>query len=234
MYHRAVFCASAVPDDAPDIRTSTVDPPYNALSSAPSYKRRVRMMDPFSLQRVPMLSLLLLSFGPCTEARWQAEPSTPRAPMTHASSTQDKALNADKKIDATSTQDGLVSVTHGTLFKDGPTQAKRIGSAEVFGLPTGIDSDVRAAKHAGIKIHVKTLPIGFSVYHDMVFEIRSQATAVGESVTFRLPSVQSDEEFKKLTVLYLDEDYLVPGTLTWHVSDNAPRSDFKARTLRAG
>jgi hypothetical protein len=192
------------------------------------------MIDPFSLQRALMLSLLLLSFGPCSEARCQAERSTQRAPIAHASTAQDKALSADKKTDATSTEDAVVSVTHVTLYKDGAIHAKRIGSAELFGLPAGIDNDRRAAERAGMKIQVKTLPIGFSVYHDNVFEIRTQAIAVGESITFRLPSVQSEEEFKKLTVLYLDEDSLVPGTLKWQISDKTPRANFSARTLSAG
>jgi uncharacterized repeat protein (TIGR01451 family) len=104
----------------------------------------------------------------------------------------------------------------------------------MFELPAGMEGEQKGAEQAGMKIRVKSLPIGFSVYHDMVFEIRTQATAVGESVKFRLPSVPNEEEFKKLRVLYLDEDPLVPGTLKWQISDNPPRANFEERTLTAG
>lgn len=37
-------------------------------------------------------------------------------------------------------------------------------------------------------------------------------------LTFRVPSIQSEEEFKKLIVLYLDETELLPGALEWKTS----------------
>lgn len=87
---------------------------------------------------------------------------------------------------------------------------------------------------AGMKIRVDDLPIGFSIYKNLAFELKTAVIMTGPSVTLRLPSVKTEEEFDRLVLLHLDEDSLVPGTLQWQQSAlGQQKSDFKTRTLTA-
>jgi hypothetical protein len=85
------------------------------------------------------------------------------------------------------------------------------------------------------KIRIDALPVGYSLYNDAVFEIRTDAIPDGSYLVLRLPSVKTEEEFKKLRVLHLEEDIVVPGLLRWEqpCDGAATDSDFAARTLRA-
>jgi uncharacterized repeat protein (TIGR01451 family) len=108
--------------------------------------------------------------------------------------------------------------------------------AQLRDLPAGFEPHQKYAQMVGEKIQLRSLPRGFTVYKDMAFEIRTQAVPNMKYLTFRVPSIQNEEEFKKLAVLYLDEDELLPGALHWESSYlqlDIPKADFTTRTLSA-
>jgi uncharacterized repeat protein (TIGR01451 family) len=103
--------------------------------------------------------------------------------------------------------------------------------------PAGFDVHRHYAELVGEKIRTDALPVGFSIYKDLAFELETKAIADPTSVTLRLPSVKSEDEFKKLFLLYLDEDWMDPGVLRWQEYPEylgVQTSDFKSRTLTAG
>jgi uncharacterized repeat protein (TIGR01451 family) len=69
--------------------------------------------------------------------------------------------------------------------------------------------------------------------------VRTTAISTGpHPVAFRVPSAPTPEEFKKLWVLYLDEDWMDPGSLIWtghaYPALDIPPPDFGRRTFTAG
>jgi hypothetical protein len=82
-------------------------------------------------------------------------------------------------------------------------------------MPDGFESHRKYGELVGEKIRIRNLPVGYTVYKDMAFEIKTKAVPNMMYLTFRVPSVQSIDEFKKLRVLYLDEDGMLPGALQW-------------------
>jgi hypothetical protein len=109
----------------------------------------------------------------------------------------------------------------------------------MFGLPEELaDLDTRA-RPLGLGISVSGLPAGFKVYRGLVFEVRTTAVSTGpHAVEFRIPSVSTEEEFKKLRVLYLGENGMDPGSLVWHrrpyPEPDVAEPDFGRRMLTAG
>ncbi len=127
-----------------------------------------------------------------------------------------------------------MSLTYCGVFKDGPTVVNRISNNDLTQIPTGFEPLVKHAQMVGETLRVRRLPLGYSVYKKMAFEIRTQAIPNERYLTFRVPSVQTEEEFNNLAILYLDEDQLLPGTLQWDSAYrelDIPKSDFKTRTL---
>jgi hypothetical protein len=193
------------------------------------------------IRRAASFSVILLGSMFCPAGRsQQAGPPPRKAPCRHASAiTRDHAGAHGEQgawTTATASRDGLLSLTYCGVFKGGPTTVDRLTAAQLGDLPTGFEPHLRYGEMVGEKIQVRGLPPGFKVYKDMSFEIRTEAIPNMKYLTFRVPSVQSEEEFKKLVVLYLDEGYLLPGALEWRSSSlelDVPRSDFKTRTLSA-
>jgi uncharacterized repeat protein (TIGR01451 family) len=147
------------------------------------------------------------------------------------------ATKSDAWTTATSDQDGILSISYCWVFQPGLTTAKRIPKDSLTQLSANLESHRRYAEAAGEKIRTDALPLGFTVYNNLAFELETKAVFDAASVTLRLPSVTSEAEFNKLGLLYLDEGQIVPGVLEWQ---NYPeylrvqKSDFKSRTLTAG
>ena len=192
------------------------------------------------IRRAALFSVVLSGglFHPTGRAQ-QAEPPPHKAPCIHASTiTRDNAGAGGKGAWTTATdgRDGLLSLTYCGVFKSGPTTVNRVAVAQLGDLPAGFEPHRKYAEMVGEKIQVRSLPPGFTVYKAMAFEIRTEAVPDMKYLTFRVPSVQSEEEFKKLAVFYLDEGQLLPGALQWQPSYlplDIPKADFKTRTLSA-
>jgi hypothetical protein len=156
--------------------------------------------------------------------------------INSGSLTEANSKGGDRSIwtNDTSSQDGLLSLTYCGVFKDGPTVVNRISNNDLTQIPTGFEPLTKHAQMVGETLRVRRLPLGYSVYKNMAFEIRTQAVPNEKYLTFRVPSVQTEEEFNSLAILYLDEDQLLPGALDWQSSWrelDIPKSDFKTRTL---
>lgn len=194
-----------------------------------------------NVRRAALFSVVLSGCLSCLTARAQQGETRPRkAPCIHASTiTRDNAGAAGEKgvwTTARSTRDGLLSLTYCGVFQSGPTTVSRIAAKELSEIPAGFDPHRKYGELVGEKIQVRNLPVGFTVYKDMAFEIRTEAIPNMKYLTFRVPSVRSEEELKKLSVLYLDEGQLLPGALQWrhsYLELDIPKSDFKTRTLSA-
>jgi hypothetical protein len=194
-----------------------------------------------SMKRVSAPSAVLLSLLSCLTAQAQRPEATPRkAPCNHAStitrSNSGGAGKGDAWTTAASTRDGLLSLTYCGVFQSGPTFVSRVAAKGLSELPDGFGPHLKYGERVGEKVRVRDLPLGFTVYRDMAFEIRTEAIPNMKYLTFRLPSVRSEEEFNRLVVLYLDEGPLLPGALDWQPSYlelDIPKSDFKSRTLSA-
>jgi Domain of unknown function DUF11 len=195
------------------------------------------------VKRMAVCSFVLFVCLFCLTVQAQEQEGTQpeKVPCIHASHiTRDNAAAIDKQgvwTTATSTQDGLLSLTYCGVFKSGQTTVNRLAVNQLNELPAGFEPHRKYGEMVGEKIQVRNLPPGFTVYKDMAFEIRTEAIPDMKYLTFRLPSVQSEEEFSKLVVLYLDEGQLLPGALQWRRSDlglDIPKTDFKTKTLSAG
>ena len=116
-----------------------------------------------------------------------------------------------------SARDGIISFTFCQYFKDGETSIKRIDPKAANVLPRELaDNNYLKLRTGGRGLRVGAMPGWFSVYRDMVFEAKSSVVSSGpHRVGFRLPSISREDEFKRLTVLYLDENSMNPGTLEW-------------------
>lgn len=196
-----------------------------------------------NVQRMALSSIVLLCglFCLTVQAQERAETPSQKVPCSHATSiTRDNAGATDDRgawTTTTSTQDGLLSLTYCGVFKSGQTTVNRLAVKELYELPAaGFDLHRKYAEMVGEKIQVRNLPPGFTVYKEMAFEIRTEAVPNMQYLTLRVPTVQSEEEFSKLVVLYLDEGSLTPGALRWQKASaglDIPQADFKTRTLSA-
>jgi hypothetical protein len=133
--------------------------------------------------------------------------------------------------------DGILTLTYCLVFQPGLTTIKRLAPERLMQLPEDFEVHERYGRLAGETIRVNSLPIGFSLYKNLAFELRTTAIESGASISLRLPSVRTEEEFRKLFLLYLDEDSMVPGALQWQDYPDylgAQKSDFRTRTLTAG
>jgi hypothetical protein len=159
----------------------------------------------------------------CPDA-WKITPENPK-----------RAEKSDAWVSETSDRDGIVSLSYCWVFQPGLTTVKRLVKGKLMQLPAGDEFFRRFEEISGEKIRVDALPVGFSVYKDMAFEVETKAVFDDSSITIRLPSVENEEKFKKLSLLYLDEDREVPGLLTWHypVEAGKEKADFSTRTLTA-
>ncbi|MCA1616005.1 MAG: DUF11 domain-containing protein [Acidobacteria bacterium] len=123
-----------------------------------------------------------------------------------------------------SAQDGIVSFSFCQYFKDGETTINRIDPQAANVLPRELsDSDYLKRRSRGQGLRVGAMPEWFTVYRDMIFEAKSSVVSSGpHRVGFRVPTISREDEFKRLVVLYLDENSMNPGTLEWR-----PYSDFE-------
>lgn len=193
------------------------------------------------IRRAASFSVLLLGVLSCPMGRARQVESPPqKAPCNNASTIpREHAGPGDEKeawTTARAGRDGLLSLTYCGVFQSGPTTVSRLAAAQLGDIPAGFEPHQRYGERVGEKIQVRSLPRGFKVYKDMAFEIRTEAIPNMKYLTLRVPSAQSAEEFKRLVVLYLDEDYLLPGALEWRPSSlelDIPKPDFKTRTLSA-
>jgi hypothetical protein len=131
--------------------------------------------------------------------------------------------------------DGLVSVNYCAVFKRGKTTASRLAKERLREVSSDLMPLQMYGEPRNEKIRIDALPVGYSLYNDAVFEIRTDAIPDGSYLVLRLPSVKTEEEFKKLRVLHLEEDIVVPGLLKWQQPRDgaATDSDFATRTMRA-
>jgi uncharacterized repeat protein (TIGR01451 family) len=94
------------------------------------------------------------------------------------------------------TQEGIVQIRIGQLFKQGTTEYESI--------------DRKTLKDA------PPLPTGYRPFKDQVYRVTTEAMVSGEHVVvFHLPSVSNQAEFKRLEVLYLDVDEMSPLGKSW-------------------
>lgn len=162
--------------------------------------------------------------GECPNA-WEISPAFPKL-----------VEKSDAWVSENSSEDGVALLKYCWVFQSGLTTIKRLAIEKLKELPADFEIHERYAQLAGEKIRVDDLPIGFSLFKNLAFELKTTAVMTGASVTLRLPSVKTEEEFKNLYLLYLDEDALVPGALQWQDYRNAlgqQKFDFKTRTLTA-
>ena len=185
-----------------------------------------------------MQKLLLLVFiGLLSSTSLAQSPSpSPQCPAAiDRSRTSDQASTASVWASETESRDGLVSVNYCGVYKRGPTTARRLAKERLREVPPELMTlQMYGAPH-NEKIRIDELPVGYSLYNDAVYEVVTEAIPDGPYIVLRLPSVKTEEEFKKLRVLHLTEDIMVPGLLKWEqINDGAENHfDFATRTLRA-
>ena len=157
---------------------------------------------------------------------WKITPADPKL-----------AEKSDAWVSDKQDQDGILSLSYCWVYQPGLTIARRLTKDRLMDLPANFDLHRRYGEAVGEKIRVDGLPLGFSIYKDLAFELETRAVANPSVMTLKLPSVKTEEEFKKLFLLYLDEDRMVPGLLQWQRYPEylgIQTSDFKSRTLTAG
>lgn len=94
------------------------------------------------------------------------------------------------------TQEGIVQIKIGQLFKEGATEYTPI--------------DRKTLKDA------PALPTGFIPFRDLAYRVATKAMVSGDHVIiFHFPSVSNQAEFKRLEVLYLGEDEMSPSGKSW-------------------
>lgn len=193
------------------------------------------------MRRISLLAVLITFFsclvahaqqyiGPgkgqqCPDA-WKITPADPKL-----------AEKTDAWVSEMGNEDGILTLTYCLVFRPGLTTIKRLAPERLMQLPEDFEVHERYGRLAGERIRVSPLPIGFSVYKNLAFESRTTAVQNGASLRLKLPSVRTEEEFRKLVLLYLDEDSMVPGALQWQQYPDylgAQKSDFRTRTLTAG
>ncbi len=154
---------------------------------------------------------------------WQISPADPK--LTEKS---------DAWVSDSGYEDGITMLQFCLVFQSGMTKINRLGIEKLRELPVELEPYRRYPQLAAMRIRVDDLPIGFSIYKNLAFELKTAAIMTGPSVTLKLPSVKTEEEFDRLVLLHLNEDSLVPGTLQWQqYALGQQKSDFKTRTLTA-
>lgn len=131
-------------------------------------------------------------------------------------------------------QDGVLSLTYCRFFKSGETTINRLSVNELTKLPIELDTYRKYGEMNGLKVGIRNLPLGYTIYKDMAFEIRTNAVPYYTYLTLKVPSIKSEEEFKKLRILVLKEDPLMGGVFQWELLDSEltiPQANFKTRTL---
>src|SRR5688572_11739627 len=163
--------------------------------------------------------------GPVCPNAWEISPASPK--LTEKS---------DAWVTENSVDDGVLSLKYCSVFRTGVTKIQRLAPEKIKELPVDLQEYRRRMQVAGQRIEIDDLPIGFSIYKNLVFELTNTIIMSGASVTLRLPSVKTKQEFDRLVLLYLDEDSLVPGALHWEEQRgyfSEQKSDFNNRTLTA-
>lgn len=93
-------------------------------------------------------------------------------------------------------QDGVNRIIFALLFKPGPTEYAHIGTAALKNAPP--------------------FPTGYTLFKDGVYEVKTKAIVTTFNVTvFGVPSAESEEEFKSLTILHLESDEMSPSGQSW-------------------
>jgi len=109
-------------------------------------------------------------------------------------------------------QDGISQIVFAQLFKPGPTEYALVGAGGLKGTPP--------------------LPTGYVLFKDLVFSVKTEAISSGLNITvFNLPSVDDENDFKKLAVLHLEDDEMSPSGYSWNeatlFSDTADAMIFR-------
>jgi uncharacterized repeat protein (TIGR01451 family) len=128
--------------------------------------------------------------------------------------------------------DGISKIIIGQLFKPGNAEYTRIGAADLKDAPS--------------------LPTGYVLFKDLVFQVKTEATISGYHLTvFNLPSAENESDFNRLSVLHLEDDEMSPAGKSWEPTTVVPggwddhyhfvsksqyellRPDFRSRRLAA-
>jgi Domain of unknown function DUF11 len=193
--------------------------------------------------KVTITSLLLVITCVLFQSSVQAQQRTDTAlqkdcPHAWKITPQDPKLaeKSDAWTSKDSDQAGVISLSYCWVFQPGLTTVKRLAKDKLMQLPPSAGVFRPFEEMSGEKIRVDALPLGFSVYKDLAFEIETKAVIDSSTITIRLPSIRNEQEFGNLCLLYLDEDREVPGLLTWHQypgCSGEQKTDFSTRTLTA-
>lgn len=97
----------------------------------------------------------------------------------------------------TEKEDTIARITIGLLFKPGTTEYTRIGVKGSSATPP--------------------LPTGYILFKDLVYNVKTEAVVSGSyTIVFRVPSAENESDFKRLTVLHLEDDEMSPSGATWN------------------
>lgn len=93
-------------------------------------------------------------------------------------------------------EDGISQIVFGMIFKEGETEYTRVGPGALKNAPS--------------------LPTGHVLFRNLVFDVKTQAIVSGAHLTvFRLPSVENETDFDRLSLLHLEYDELSPSGWSW-------------------
>jgi len=181
------------------------------------------------------LWLVLLGLLSSTSLAQSPSPSPQCPAALDRSRASDQSSATSVWASETEARDGLLSVNYCGVYKRGPTTARRLAKEKLREIPLELTPHQMEGAARNEKVSIDQLPVGYSLYHDAVFEVVTEAIPDWCYVVLRLPSVKTETEFKNLRVLYLTEDIEIPGLLKWEqVNDGAGNYvDFATRTLRA-
>lgn len=180
--------------------------------------------------------LAILSFSPLVRAQQSSAPAKEQKCPEAWKITPAKPKLAEKTdawVSENGAEDGVVLLQYCAVYQIGLSTLTRLAVASLKQLPPELEP---YKKHAPKLIRIDDLPLGFSLYRDLAFELRTMGAQTGLSVTLRLPSVKTKNEFTKLFLLYLGEDPFVAGAMQWQNFDGllSPQEhDFETRTLTA-
>ncbi len=93
-------------------------------------------------------------------------------------------------------EDGIAQITLGQLFKPGSTEYAHVGANALKDAPP--------------------LPTGYVLFKDLVYRIKTEAvTASSQLIVFNVPSAENENDFRKLSILHLEDDEMSPSGSSW-------------------
>lgn len=142
----------------------------------------------YKLPRIRSLLLIgLVCFATATSACAQEKPKR----MIPGSSVKELLPES-----ANEKEDGITQITIGQLFKPGTTEYTRTGAAGLKDAPP--------------------LPTGYVLFKDLVFRVKTEAVTAGSQLTvFRISSAENETDFRKLSILHLEDDEMSPTGHSW-------------------